>query len=97
MTAGVPLLIPMQVCPLAPPGVQLYVDQITGYVLFGVIALMLISVLVAIGAFVVGKSFGIPRATHVGVGGVVVAVLGAICYQVAPGIVSGILGSGCVG
>ena len=35
MTAAV-LLVPMEICPVAPGNAQRYVDQIAGYVLWGV-------------------------------------------------------------
>lgn len=91
------LLIPLQVCPVAPPGIQVYVDQITGYVLFGVIALFLVAAAVSIGGIVVGKIFGMQHASKAGVIGLAVAVLAAVAYQVAPGIIASILGSGCIG
>ena len=51
----IPLLIPLQVCPVAPPGAQQYADQITGYVLWGVGILFIVGVVVAIGAIVKGE------------------------------------------
>ena len=35
-------LVPMQICPVAPPGAQQYADQLTGYVLWAVLALFVV-------------------------------------------------------
>jgi len=40
------------VCPVAPPGAQAYANTLTGYVLWGVLALMVVGVVVSIGAVV---------------------------------------------
>ena len=47
-------LVPMQICPVAPPGAQQYADQITGYVLWAVIILFAVGVIIGIGAIVAG-------------------------------------------
>jgi hypothetical protein len=46
---------------------------------------------------VAGKIFGMQHASKAGVIGLAVAVLAAVAYQVAPGIIVSILGSGCIG
>ena len=91
-----PLLVPLQVCPKAPPGAQKYADQITGYVLWGVIALFLVGVVVSVGAIVAGRVFNMPHASKYGVVGIFVVLLAAVAYVVAPGIVDAVLGDGCV-
>ncbi len=91
------LILPLAICPTPPPGLQIYVDQITGYVLFGVIALFVVAVVVSIGAIVAGKVFAMPHASKAGVVAVAVTILAAIAYQIAPGIVAAILGTGCIG
>ena len=40
------------VCPVAPPGAQAPVDEITGYIMWGVIVLFSISIVVLIGCAV---------------------------------------------
>lgn len=92
-----PLLLPLEICPLAPPGMQTYVDQITGYVLFGVGVLFVIGVVVSIGAILAGKIFAMPHASKAGVVGVAVVILAAVAYQIFPAIVAAIVGTGCVG
>lgn len=96
MNAAAPLLIPLQVCPLAPPGAQQYADQITGYVLWGVGILFIVGVVVAIGAIVAGRIFAMPHASKAGIVSIFVAMLAGIAYMVVPSIVAGILGSGCI-
>lgn len=96
MNTLTPLLIPLQVCPVAPPGAQQYADQITGYVLWGVGILFIVGVVVAIGAIVAGRIFAMPHASKAGIVSIFVAMLSGIAYMVVPSIVSSILGSGCI-
>ena len=91
-----PLLIPLKVCPIAPPGAQQYADQITGYVLWGVGILFLVGVIVAIGAIVAGRIFAMPHASKAGIVSIFVALLAGIAYMVVPSIVASILGTGCI-
>ena len=93
----IPLLIPLEVCPVAPPGAQQYADQITGYVLWGVGILFIVGVVVAIGAIVAGRIFAMPHASKAGIVSIFVAMLAGIAYMVVPSIVASILGTGCVG
>ncbi len=92
----IPLLIPLQVCPVAPPGAQQYADQITGYVLWGVGILFIVGTIVAIGAIIAGRIFSMPHASKIGVVSIFVTLLSGIAYMVVPGIVANILGSGCI-
>ena len=91
-----PALIPLEICPKAPPGAQQYADDITGYVLWAVIILFAVGVIVAIGAIVAGRIFNMPHASKAGIVGIFVVVLAAIAFVVAPGIVDSILGNGCI-
>lgn len=91
------MLIPLDVCPVAPPGAQQYADQLTGYVLWGVLALFVVGVVVSIGAIVAGRIFAMPNASKAGVVGLAVIFLAAIAYMIMPAIVSAVTGSGCVG
>mgnify|MGYP001236007980 CR=1 FL=1 len=91
-----PMLIPLKVCPVAPPGAQQYADQITGYVLWGVGILFIVGVVVAIGAIVAGRIFSMPHASKAGIVSIFVAMLAGIAYMVVPSIVASILGSGCI-
>ena len=91
-----PMLIPLKVCPIAPPGAQRYADQITGYVLWGVGLLFVVGVIVAIGAIVAGRIFSMPHASKAGIVSIFVAMLAGIAYMVVPSIVASILGSGCI-
>jgi bacteriorhodopsin len=84
------------VCPIAPPGAQTYANTLTGYVLWGVLALMVVGVVVSIGAVVGGRVFSMPHASKAGVVGVAVVFVAAVAYMVVPGMLTGITGSGCV-
>lgn len=91
-----PMLIPLKICPIAPPGAQQYADQITGYVLWGVGLLFVVGVIVAIGAIVAGRAFSMPHASKAGIVSIFVALLAGIAYMVVPSILASILGSGCI-
>ena len=91
------VLLPLEICPKPPPGAQQYVDQITGYVLWGVRILFIVAVVVAVGSIVAGRLFGMPHASKMGVVSIVVVFLSAIAYLVLPGMIEGILGTGCIG
>lgn len=94
--SALPATLPSATCPVAPPGAQTYVDTLTGYVLWGVLALMVIGVVVSIGAVVGGRVFAMPHASKAGVVGVAVVFVAAIAYMVVPGMLAGVTGSGCV-
>lgn len=83
------------VCPTAPPGMQAYQDQVIGWVKWGVIAAIIISALVSVGAIVVGKIFALPHASSRGAIGVAVSIIAAILFVVIIGVINGIVGSGC--
>jgi len=85
-----------KICPKAPGNAQLYANQLTGYVLWGVLALFLIGVVTGVGAVVGGRIFAMPHASKLGVISIVVVFLAAIGYMVLPGMVHAITGSGCV-
>ena len=90
------LLLPLQVCPVAPGDAQKYIDQITGYVLWGVGVLFLLAIIVGVGAIVAGRLFSMPHASRVGVISVVVVFVAAIAYLILPGMLTGLLGVGCI-
>jgi len=85
-----------QVCPKAPAGAQTFVDQLTGYVLWGVLALFVIGAITGIGSIVAGRVFAMPHASKVGVISIVVVFLAAIGYMVVPSMITGIIGTGCI-
>jgi len=95
-TAVTGFLVPLAVCPVAPPGAQAQADKLTGYVLWGVIALFVVGIAVSIGAIVAGRVFHMQHASKAGVVGVVVVILAAIAYVTMPSVVTGILGAGCI-
>ena len=90
------LLLPLQVCQVAPGDAQKYIDQITGYVLWGVGVLFLLAIVVGVGAIVAGRLFSMPHASRVGVISVVVVFVAAIAYLILPGMLTGLLGVGCI-
>lgn len=98
MTLSAPaFLVAMEICPKAPGDAQKYVDQITGYVLWGVGILFVVAIVVAVGAIVAGRLFSMPHASKVGVISIVIVFISAVAYLVLPGMLAAIMGSGCIG
>ncbi|MFK5634223.1 hypothetical protein [Ornithinimicrobium sp. LYQ103] len=85
-----------QVCPQAPPGAQVHVDNILGYVLWGVGILFFLGVVVAVGAIAGGRMLGMPHASTGGIIGLVIVFVAVIAYLILPGILDAMMGSGCV-
>ncbi|MGY1684945.1 hypothetical protein ACI8AK_05080 [Geodermatophilus sp. SYSU D00867] len=83
------------VCPEAPPGMQAFADDVTAWVKWGVLALIVISAVVSLGAILAGRIFSHPHASRYGAMGVAVVVLVAITYTVILVILDSITGSGC--
>lgn len=83
------------VCPQAPPGAQTFVDDVTAWVKWGVLALIGISAVVSLGSILVGRIFSHPHASRYGAMGVAVVVMVAIAYTVILVILGSITGSGC--
>ena len=84
------------VCPVAPGNAQQYVDEITGYILWGVLVLFSVGVVIGIGAILAGRIFGMPHASKAGVVSIVVIFVAGIGYLVLPGMVNGFMGNGCI-
>ena len=91
-----PAAPPLAVCPVAPPGAQVYADRLIGYVLWGVISLFTVGIVVGIGAIVGGRVFAMPHASRGGVVGVAMVFLAIIGYLVLPGVARAMTGGGCV-
>jgi hypothetical protein len=85
-----------KVCPQAPPGAVGPTEEIISYVLWGVIILFGLALIIGIGAIIAGRIFSLPHASKVGVISLVVVFACAIAYLVLPGMLDGILGSGCI-
>lgn len=85
-----------RVCPQAPPGAQVHVDNILGYVLWGVGILFFLGLIIGVGAIAGGRMFGMPHASTGGIIGLVIVFISVIAYLILPGILESMLGSGCV-
>ncbi len=83
------------VCPQAPPGMETFANQVTGWVKWGVLALIGISAVASLGSILVGRIFSHPHASRYGAMGVAVVVMVAIIYTVILVILDSITGSGC--
>ncbi|WP_220093482.1 hypothetical protein [Flexivirga caeni] len=84
------------VCPKAPKGASGPVNDIKGYVMWGVIVLFFLGIVVGIGGVVAGRVFSMPHASKVALVGLAVVFLAAIGYKVLPAMLNGIMGSGCI-
>ncbi|OLT22344.1 hypothetical protein BJF81_00300 [Ornithinimicrobium sp. CNJ-824] len=84
------------VCPQAPPGAQAHVDNILGYVLWGVGILFFLGVIIAVAAIAGGRMFGMPHASTGGIIGLVIVFIAVIAYLILPGILDAMMGTGCV-
>ena len=82
-------------CPAAPPGLQAYADQVTGWVKWGVLAVLGISFFASVGMLVWGRVTHHPKGARLGFDGIVICLVGAILYVVGYTIVTSITGNGC--
>ncbi|WP_231502562.1 hypothetical protein [Blastococcus sp. URHD0036] len=74
---------------------QGFADQVTGWVKWGVLVLIVISAVMSLGAVLLGRIFSHPHASRYGAMGVAVVVMVAITYTVILVILDSITGSGC--
>ena len=83
------------VCAKAPEGVEPYVNDVLGWVKYGVIAVIIGAGFASVGAMIVGKIGSMGRAAQVGASGLFWTVIGAIAFVVIYGVLNGIVGNGC--
>jgi hypothetical protein len=83
------------VCPAAPPGVQVYANEIQSWVKWGVLAIMGLCFFASVGMLVWGRVTHHPRGARLGMDGILICLVGAILYVVGYVIVQSIVGSGC--
>lgn len=84
------------VCPKAPKGASGPVNDIKGYVMWGVIVLFFLGIVAGIGGVVAGRVFSMPHASKVALVGLVVVFVAAIGYKVLPAMLNGVMGNGCI-
>ena len=58
--------------------------------------MFILAIVVGIGAIVAGRLFSMPHASKVGIISVVVVFIAAIAYLTLPGMLTTLLGSGCI-
>ncbi len=83
------------ICPAAPPGVQVWSDQVLAWVKWGVLAVMAISFFVSVGMLIWGRVTHHPKGARLGFDGLMICLVGAIIYVVGYVIISSITGNGC--
>ncbi len=82
-------------CAQAPPGLQVYADQITGWVKWGVLICLAIGFFVSLGAMLYGRFASNGRAADKGSSGLMVCLLVAVLFVAGWAILSSIVGNGC--
>ena len=90
------MLVAQKICPKAPPGAVEPTNEITSYVLWGVIAIMGLAILIGLGAIAGGRLFAMPHASKVGVISIAVIFVAGIALLVLPGMFNAFVGKGCV-
>lgn len=95
LTGGIQAKGVNDVCATAPTGVEPYVNQILGWVKYGVIAIIIGAGFASSGALIVGKFGQMGRAAQLGASGLFWTVLGAIAFVCIYAILNGIVGNGC--
>jgi len=83
------------VCPKPPPGMQSFADDVTSWVKWGVLALIIIAALISIGSILVGRIFNHPSGARFGAMGIAITVLCAFLYPAVQVILASITGKGC--
>lgn len=83
------------VCAQAPTGVKPYVNDILGWVKYGVIAIIIGAGFASSGALIVGKFGQMGRAAQIGASGLFWTVIGAVAFVTIYAILNGIVGDGC--
>jgi len=83
------------VCPVAPPGVQTYTDQMLGWVKWTVLAVMGLSFFGSVGMLVWGRVTHHPKGARLGFDGTLICLVGAVLYVVGYPIITSITGQGC--
>ena len=83
------------VCAKAPTGDAPYVNEVLGWVKYGVLAIIIGAGFVSTGAMIVGKIGSMGRAAQIGAAGLFWTVIGAIAFVVIYGVLTGIVGNGC--
>lgn len=95
LTGGIQAKGVGDVCAQAPDGVEPYVQDVLGWVKYGVIAIIIGAGFASVGAMIVGKIGSMGRAAQFGASGLFWTVIGAIAFVVIYGVLTGIVGNGC--
>ena len=82
-------------CAAAPPGLQKYADQLTGWAKWAVLALLSIGFFISVAALIWGRVTHHPRGARLGFDGIMVCIGGAILFVVGYVIITSITGNGC--
>ena len=72
-------------------------DKIGGYIVWGAIWMFAIAGVLCVIAMLIGRGIHSPHLTKGGAVGLIVVLIAAIVYVAFPGVVNGIIGTGCIG
>lgn len=86
-----------RICPVAPAGISRYTDMIGGNVVWVVIWLFGIAFAVSVGAMLVGRIMHMQHLSKAGALGLAGVVVLAVILAVLGGLLTAIIGSGCIG
>jgi hypothetical protein len=95
LTGGIQAKGVGDVCAQAPTGVETHVNDVLGWIKYGVIAIIIGCGFASVGAMIVGKIGSSGRAAQVGASGLFWTVIGAIAFVTIYAILNGIVGNGC--
>jgi hypothetical protein len=95
MSFAAEFLLAQGVCPTAPPGLQVYADQITGWVKWGVLVILGISFFASVGMMIWGRVTQHHHGARLGFDGLMICLVAAIIYVVGYVILTSITGDGC--
>lgn len=81
------------VCATAPPGVETFANQVTGWIKWAVLALIILSGFISVGAVVGGRLTNHPQGARYGAMGLVTSIVAAILYVTVYALITGITGN----
>lgn len=84
------------VCPVAPAGAKGPVDELTGNMLWFLKYAFPVAIAVCILLIVAGRMANARMLVGVGAGGIAVVFLAGLGFLILPGMVSGMIGGGCI-
>ncbi|MGN6606017.1 MAG: hypothetical protein ACTHMS_03260 [Jatrophihabitans sp.] len=76
--------------PTAPPGTQQYADEILSWIKWGALTVLTMATIASVGMLVWGRATHHPRGARLGFDGIMISIVGAVLYTVAPSVIASI-------